>query len=77
MHGMPDMRAADAGRQFAVHEPRSPQRWPAGPGGASHVAINLGNGVIIEAYQSGEPIEVMNESIVEKSEGAPVWLRPH
>ena len=77
MHGMPDMRPRMRAGNSPSTKPRSRQRWPAGPGGSSHVAINLGNGVIIEAYQSGQPIEVMNESIVEKSEGAPVWLRPH
>jgi cell wall-associated NlpC family hydrolase len=49
-----------------------------GPGGANHVAINLGNGVVIEALQSGEPVEVLSLNATNAMEGAaPIWMRPH
>lgn len=45
-----------------------------GPGGRQHVAIYLGNGVLIEARQSGEPVELMS---VRDQGGQPQWMRPH
>src|SRR5699024_5311996 len=49
-----------------------------GPGGSQHVAINLGNGVVIEALQSGEPVEVLSlDATIAMEGGPPIWLRPH
>lgn len=45
-----------------------------GSGGADHVAVYVGNGVLIEARQSGEPVELMS---VANQGGHPQWMRPH
>ncbi|ANO03702.1 NlpC/P60 family protein [Mycobacteroides abscessus] len=49
-----------------------------GAGGADHVAINLGNGVVIEAYQSGQPVELLSLDNTIKGENGnlPQWKRP-
>lgn len=49
-----------------------------GAGGADHVAISLGNGVVIEAYQSGQPVELLSLDNTIKGENGnlPQWKRP-
>ncbi|MBO0863841.1 MAG: C40 family peptidase [Mycobacterium sp.] len=77
---------ADTGIQFttlggaasAITDPRPGDLAYWGPNGAKHVAINLGNGVLIEAFQSGAPVQVMSLAATNASQGqAPVWMRPH
>jgi NlpC/P60 family len=66
------------GAASAITDPRPGDLAYWGPNGANHVAINLGNGVLIEALRSGDPVEVMSLAATNAAEGrAPVWMRPH
>ncbi|MBN7329462.1 cell wall-associated hydrolase, invasion-associated protein [Mycobacteroides abscessus subsp. abscessus] len=49
-----------------------------GAGGKDHVAINLGNGVVIEAWQSGNPVELLPlaDTIAGENGNQPQWKRP-
>jgi cell wall-associated NlpC family hydrolase len=65
-----------ASRAITAPRPGDLAYW--GPNGANHVGINLGNGVLIEPFQSGDPVEVMSlKDTIAAEGGAPVWMRPH